>query len=96
MMACCGTRPPPPRAPPPTQSPDRRNASSRADGVSRRGLQSLRPRGKLPRPICPWLLYGGADTLGQRYRLSVAAGTRLRDRECPVLATPIPLRRVTA
>ena len=44
------------------------------------------PEGNYLGRYAPGLLYRRADTMGQRDRLSGAAGTCLRDRECAVLA----------
>ena len=72
---------------------DRRRACARADGVSRRRLQSLRPGRKLSRPHRAGLLLGCAYAVGRRHQLRAAGGARLRHRECTALAARLPLRR---
>ena len=76
MTACCGMRPTAPMAARRPQGADRRSASARADGVSRRRLQSFRARRKLPRPLRAVVLHRRADAVGQRDRLPGAGGTR--------------------
>ena len=56
-----------------SQGADRRRASARPDGVSRRRLQPLRAGGELSRPLRAGVLHRGADALGRGDRLSRAA-----------------------
>ena len=54
------------------------------------------PEGNYLGRYAPGFFTDGADALGQRDRLSRAAGARLRHRECAVLAARISLRRAAA